>query len=134
MTNAPGENAWPVTATNFILMYKKPKNVERAKATHDFFRWAYANGDAQAKSLDYVPLPEPLVSRSRRTGSANLQVLIAGNRQDALSVPGRTRHPSPAAARGGPHGPPLSFRRARAAVARNRETLMSSRCNKNIIS
>ncbi|WFC43020.1 phosphate ABC transporter substrate-binding protein PstS [Pseudoxanthomonas sp. SE1] len=63
MTNAPGENAWPVAATNFIIMYKKPKNVERAKATKEFFRWAYANGDAQAKSLDYVPLPDPLVKQ-----------------------------------------------------------------------
>jgi ABC-type phosphate transport system substrate-binding protein len=26
MTNAPGEQAWPITATNFILMYKQPKN------------------------------------------------------------------------------------------------------------
>ena len=26
MTNAPGEQAWPITATNFILMYKQPKD------------------------------------------------------------------------------------------------------------
>ena len=26
MTNAPGADAWPITATNFILMYKQPKN------------------------------------------------------------------------------------------------------------
>ena len=32
MTNAPGENAWPITATNFILMYKQPKNAGRRKA------------------------------------------------------------------------------------------------------
>ena len=27
MTNAPGNDSWPITATNFILMYKKPKNL-----------------------------------------------------------------------------------------------------------
>jgi phosphate transport system substrate-binding protein len=63
MTDAPGENAWPVAATNFILMYKKPKDAARAKAAKEFFRWAYANGDAQAKALDYVPLPDSLVQQ-----------------------------------------------------------------------
>ena len=64
MTNAPGEKAWPITATNFILMYKQPKNRGRRKQAKDFFKWVYANGDAQAKALDYVPLPDALVSRS----------------------------------------------------------------------
>ncbi|WP_454830037.1 phosphate ABC transporter substrate-binding protein PstS [Pseudoxanthomonas wuyuanensis] len=73
MTNAPGQNAWPVAATNFIIMYKKPKNAARAKAAKEFFRWAYANGDAQAKSLDYVPLPDALVKQIETYWSQNLQ-------------------------------------------------------------
>ncbi|HJR75054.1 MAG TPA: phosphate ABC transporter substrate-binding protein PstS [Luteimonas sp.] len=63
MTNAPGENSWPITATNFILMYKQPKNAAGAKNAKEFFKWVYANGDAQAKSLDYVPLPDALVKQ-----------------------------------------------------------------------
>ncbi len=63
MTNAPGANAWPITATNFILMYKQPKNAAGAKNAKEFFRWVYANGDAQAKKLDYVPLPDSLVEQ-----------------------------------------------------------------------
>lgn len=63
MTNAPGEQAWPIAATNFILMPKKPKNAAAAKAAKDFFRWVYANGDNQAKALDYVPLPDALVKQ-----------------------------------------------------------------------
>ena len=63
MTNAPGTNAWPVAATVFIMMHKKPKNPARAKQVLDFYRWAYANGDPQAKSLDYVPLPDELVKQ-----------------------------------------------------------------------
>jgi phosphate transport system substrate-binding protein len=61
MTNAPGEQAWPITATNFILMYKQPKKAAGAKQAKDFFAWAYANGDQAAKRLDYVPLPDSLV-------------------------------------------------------------------------
>ena len=63
ITNAPGEASWPITATNFIIMYKKPKNVATAKAAKDFFKWVYVNGDAQAKKLDYVPLPAALVKQ-----------------------------------------------------------------------
>ncbi|KAB7765259.1 phosphate ABC transporter substrate-binding protein PstS [Xanthomonas maliensis] len=63
MTNAAGENAWPITATNFILVQKKPKNAAGLENTLEFFRWVYAKGDAQAKQLDYVPLPDSLVSQ-----------------------------------------------------------------------
>jgi phosphate transport system substrate-binding protein len=63
MTNAPGEKSWPITATNFILMYKQPKNAAGAKNAKEFFTWAYANGDASAKALDYVPLPDDLVQQ-----------------------------------------------------------------------
>ena len=72
MTNAPGENSWPITATNFILMYKQPKNAEGAKQAKEFFRWVYANGDAQAKALDYVPLPDALTKQIETYWSANM--------------------------------------------------------------
>ena len=61
MTNAPGADAWPITATNFILMYRQPKNAAGAREAKAFFDWIYANGDAQARALDYVPLPDALV-------------------------------------------------------------------------
>ena len=61
MTNAPGAEAWPITATNFILMYKQPKNAATARQARDFFAWIYANGDAAAQELHYVPLPDVLV-------------------------------------------------------------------------
>ena len=72
MTNAPGEQAWPIAATNFILMYKKPKNAAGAKAAKEFFRWVYANGDNQAKALDYVPLPPALVKQIEAYWSQNM--------------------------------------------------------------
>jgi len=73
MTDAPGTDAWPIAATNFILMYKKPKNGARAKQAKEFFRWAYANGDAQAKSLDYVPLPDTLVQQIEAYWTQNMK-------------------------------------------------------------
>ena len=72
MTNAPGEQSWPITATNFILMHKQPKDATGAKNTREFFRWVYANGAEQAKSLDYVPLPPALVKQIEAYWSSNL--------------------------------------------------------------
>lgn len=47
---------WPIAAPTFIIMYKKPQNVEQQKAAFAFFKWAYENGDSMADELDYVPL------------------------------------------------------------------------------
>ncbi|PPU98316.1 phosphate ABC transporter substrate-binding protein PstS [Xanthomonas populi] len=63
ITNAPGEKAWPITATNFMLMHKQPKDAARSKATLDFFKWALENGQTQASELHYVPLPPELVKQ-----------------------------------------------------------------------
>jgi len=63
ITNAPGADAWPITATNFMLMHKQPKDPARSKAALDFFRWAFENGKAQASELHYVPLPAELVQQ-----------------------------------------------------------------------
>ena len=54
-------------------MYKQPKNAASAKAAKDFFTWGYANGDAQAKALDYVPLPAALVKQIQQYWAANFK-------------------------------------------------------------
>ncbi|MGY4495818.1 phosphate ABC transporter substrate-binding protein PstS [Pseudomonas sp. TE3610] len=63
MTNAPGDNAWPITATTWIIMYKQSKNAEQSKAAFDFFKWSLENGQQQASALDYVALPSSLVQK-----------------------------------------------------------------------
>jgi len=63
ITNAPGDASWPISATVFVLMHAQPKDADRAKAAREFFSWGYENGKAQAASLDYVPLPESLVTQ-----------------------------------------------------------------------
>ncbi len=63
MTDAPGAQAYPVTATTFILMYKKPKDEAQSKAALAFFKWSFEHGQAAAEQLNYVPLPAALVSQ-----------------------------------------------------------------------
>ena len=71
ITNAPGEASWPITATNFILMPRKPKNAATARAAQEFFGWVYSNGDAAARKLDYVPLPAALVDQVKAYWARN---------------------------------------------------------------
>nr|WP_255556949.1 phosphate ABC transporter substrate-binding protein PstS [Dyella sp. ASV21] len=63
MTNASGAQAWPITATTWVVMYKKPKNAEHTKVAFEFFKWALENGQKDAASLDYVALPDSLVKK-----------------------------------------------------------------------
>lgn len=60
MLNAPGENAYPITAATFIVMYKQPKDADRQKTVQDFFRWTLESGQEQARSLDFAPIPTDL--------------------------------------------------------------------------
>lgn len=71
VTNAPGQNAWPITATNFMLVHKTAK--PGTKAALDFFRWVYANGDASASALGYVPLPDSLVQQIETYWTQNVK-------------------------------------------------------------
>ncbi len=73
MTNAPGENSWPITASVFVMIHKQPTNAAGAKVVRAFFEWAYAHGQDQAKKLDYVPLPPELVTQIQGYWAQNLK-------------------------------------------------------------
>jgi phosphate transport system substrate-binding protein len=63
MTDAPGEAAWPITATTWAIMYKTPKDAAHTKTAFEFFQWSFEHGQKEADSLDYVALPETLVKQ-----------------------------------------------------------------------
>jgi phosphate transport system substrate-binding protein len=73
ITDAPGAQAYPISATNFILMYKKPKNPQRTKEALAFFDWVYKNGDATAEALGYVALPDELTTQIKAYWAANIK-------------------------------------------------------------
>ena len=62
LTNQAGEDAWPITAATFILVYKEPADPAKSAEVLKFFNWAYKNGDKLATELDYVPLPDNVVA------------------------------------------------------------------------
>ena len=62
LANQPGDKSWPMTAATFILMYKNPANLAASNDALAFFRWAYDKGDKMAEDLDYIPMPDNVVS------------------------------------------------------------------------
>ena len=73
ITNAASEDAWPITATNFILMRKQAEDAQRNASTLEFFKWAFEQGQDQASELHYVPLPADLVQQIETYWAAEFQ-------------------------------------------------------------
>jgi phosphate transport system substrate-binding protein len=72
ITDAPGAQAWPITASVFVIVYHTPKDAEHSKAAMAFFRWALEKGQAQAKELNYVALPPALVKEIEKYWAAEI--------------------------------------------------------------
>jgi phosphate transport system substrate-binding protein len=61
LTDVPNAGAYPIMAVSFVLIHKYPKDSERTHDVLAFFQWALESGQEMATSLDYLPLPPPLV-------------------------------------------------------------------------
>ncbi len=73
LTDEPGAESWPITGASFILMYKNPQDVAVSAEALKFFDWAYKNGAKMATDLDYVPMPESVVTMVQKTWSQSIQ-------------------------------------------------------------
>ena len=61
LVDQPGATSWPITATTYILVYKRPADPKSSAEVLKFFKWAFANGGGLALGLGYVPLPDNAV-------------------------------------------------------------------------
>jgi phosphate transport system substrate-binding protein len=73
LTDQPGKESWPITGASFILMHTKQDKPDQAKAALDFFSWCYANGDALAQELNYVPIPASVVKIVKSTWAKQIK-------------------------------------------------------------
>ena len=72
LVNAPGADSYPIASFSYLLLYKELStnpNLDQAKAKAlvDFISWAITDGQKQAESLDYVPLPDGVVKLNQDT-------------------------------------------------------------------
>ena len=58
LNDQPGAASWPIVSATFVLLPTNPADAARSAAVVKFFEWGLANGDAAAKQLQYVALPQ----------------------------------------------------------------------------
>jgi phosphate transport system substrate-binding protein len=73
LTDQPGEQSWPITASTFILMHREPEDKAASAEAVKFFKWALANGGKMAEELDYIPMPDAVVKLIEKTWSADIR-------------------------------------------------------------
>src|SRR5207253_10872951 len=63
MTNAPGQDSYPIAGATWLLVYEQQKDAAKGKKLVEFLKWALTKGEAMAKELSYAPLPDALRDR-----------------------------------------------------------------------
>lgn len=75
LTDKPGQNAWPLAATTFILLHKEQTKPVIANEIVNFFNWGYSKqGQEIVVGLDYAPLPENVVTIIQETLKTDLEI------------------------------------------------------------
>jgi phosphate transport system substrate-binding protein len=67
ITDAPGKDAYPISAFTYLLVYKDQTDSAKGQALVHFLWWAIHDGQKMAGALDYAPLPAPLVKKVEST-------------------------------------------------------------------
>ena len=63
IVNSDGAEAYPITSFTWILLYQEQADSVKARKLKDFMRWALTEGEKQAATLDYAPLPGTMAER-----------------------------------------------------------------------
>ena len=73
LTDEPGADSWPLAGATFILMHKQAQDVTASREALKFFDWAYGKGDKMAEELDYVPMPDKVVTAIKRSWASEIK-------------------------------------------------------------
>jgi len=73
LIDTQGATSWPIVSATFILLPKDPKDAARSANVMKFFDWAYTNGGAVAKSMEYIALPKAVQDAVRSSWKAEIK-------------------------------------------------------------
>jgi phosphate transport system substrate-binding protein len=63
ITNAPGATAYPICTFTYLLIPTQVKDAAKKKAITDFLTWMLKDGQGEAGTLSYAPLPKEVVAK-----------------------------------------------------------------------
>lgn len=67
ITNAPGDDVYPISSFTWLLLYENAQDKAKAKVMVDFLKWALTDGQKFAPDLGYAPLPKNVVDMELKT-------------------------------------------------------------------
>ncbi len=73
LTDQPGAASWPIAGATFILIHTQPQDPAAATEALKFFAWAYKKGSKMAEELDYVPMPDQVVTAIQKMWTAEIK-------------------------------------------------------------
>lgn len=80
----PRRDAWPITATSFVLLDASPRDAAKAQAISRFVYWAFMHGDELTRGTGFAPLPERVQAR---LAGRLLQIRLPDGKVPDLSAP-----------------------------------------------
>jgi phosphate transport system substrate-binding protein len=72
IVNQPGKEAYPISTFTYLLIPEKIPDAGKKKAIVEFLKWALQDGQKEATTLDYAPLPDQIAKRELK-GIAKIQ-------------------------------------------------------------
>jgi phosphate transport system substrate-binding protein len=63
LLDRPGNEAWPITLTSFVLVDAEPATAAKALGTLKFLYWCFMHGDDLTRGTGFAPLPVSVQSR-----------------------------------------------------------------------
>jgi phosphate transport system substrate-binding protein len=62
IVDAPGPDSYPISSFTWILVYQHQTDAVKGKKLVDFLNWALTDGEKEAITLDYAPLPTDMAT------------------------------------------------------------------------
>lgn len=62
IVDAPGADSYPISSFTWILVYQRQRDAVKGKKLVDFLNWALTDGEKEAVTLDYAPLPTDMAT------------------------------------------------------------------------
>jgi phosphate transport system substrate-binding protein len=62
IVDAPGAGSYPISSFTWILVYQHQTDAVKGKKLVDFLNWALTDGETEASTLDYAPLPAEMAT------------------------------------------------------------------------
>ena len=67
ITDPEGKDAYPIASFTWLLIPQQSRDTRKGRVLHDFLAWMLRDGQREAATLTYVPLPQDVIQKLQAT-------------------------------------------------------------------